>query len=115
MFNMQVKCIPFSFAASFFTASCHWDSVFFFRICGGSLCSKDINLHLNWVTPLVPEGCGALDRAVGRDAECRTAVDKQVQSPEDWDWLDAAGEEAMNIRGLLLDGEGTGGHASHWA
>lgn len=52
---------------------------------------------------------------MGRDAECRTAVDKQVQSPEDWDWLDAAGEEAMNIRGLLLGGEGTGGHASHWA
>lgn len=38
-----------------------------------------------------------------------------MQSPEDWDWLDAGGEEAMSVLGLLLGGEGTGGHASHWA
>lgn len=43
------------------------------------------------------------------------SVEKQVQSPEDWNWLDAGGEEAMSVLGLLLGGEGTGGHASHWA
>lgn len=54
------------------------------------------------------------DRSSGEGPECRT-LDKQVQSPEDWDWLDAGGEEAMSVLGLLLGGEGTGGHASHWA
>lgn len=44
MFNMQVKCVIFSFeVAFFFIVSCYWDSVFFSLICGGSLCIKDIN------------------------------------------------------------------------
>lgn len=42
-------------------------------------------------------------------------MDKQAQSPEDWDWLDVGREEAMSILRLLLGCEVTGGLASHGA